>query len=205
MTNCPALAPGSELKVSGGANVGEVFERGVLVTAIVSTARRDRSFETAFEGIALNNRYGFRPEPPPHPVMAGTLPARVTSTTVNDAYGHIDRDGRYRVNMLFDRAGWETGFESLWVRQARPYAGTPTGCTCRYWRGPKWPSPLSTATQTGLTLPGCCTTRRTATTSPSATTSAMCFARLRTTSCALTIRRARSTSSSAPSTGARVS
>ncbi len=127
VTSCPVLAPGSELMVSGGANVGEVFERGVLVTAIVSTARRDRSFETTFEGIALNNRYGFRPEPPPHPVMAGTLPARVTSTTVNDAYGHIDRDGRYRVNMLFDRAGWETGFESLWVRQARSYAGDTYG------------------------------------------------------------------------------
>ncbi|PIJ58108.1 type IV secretion protein Rhs [Erwinia sp. OLMDLW33] len=127
VTSCPALAPGSELKVSGGEDVSEVFQSGVLVTAIVSTARRDRSFETAFDGIPLNSRYGFRPVPLPHPVMAGTLPARVTSTTVNDAYGHIDRDGRYRVNMLFDRAGWETGFESLWVRQARPYAGDTYG------------------------------------------------------------------------------
>jgi type VI secretion system secreted protein VgrG len=46
------------------------------------------------------------------------LPARVTSTTENDTYGHIDKDGRYRVNMLFDRDNWETGFESLWVRQS---------------------------------------------------------------------------------------
>ncbi|MCP2230796.1 type VI secretion system secreted protein VgrG [Erwinia aphidicola] len=127
VTSSPALAPGSELRVSGGEDVSEVFQSGVLVTAIVSTARRDRSFETAFDGIPLNSRYGFRPVPLPHPVMAGTLPARVTSTTVNDAYGHIDRDGRYRVNMLFDRAGWETGFESLWVRQARPYAGDTYG------------------------------------------------------------------------------
>ncbi|MFK8260463.1 DUF2345 domain-containing protein, partial [Erwinia sp. AnSW2-5] len=58
---------------------------------------------------------------------AGTLPARVTSTRINDPYGHIDRDGRYRVNMLFDRDGWDTGFESLWVRQARPYAGDTYG------------------------------------------------------------------------------
>lgn len=68
--------------------------------------------------------------------MAGTLPARVTSTTENDTYGHIDKDGRYRVNMLFDRENWETGFESLWVRQSRPYAGTPTACTCRCWQAP---------------------------------------------------------------------
>ncbi len=44
-----------------------------------------------------------------------------------DTYGHIDRDGRYRVNMLFDRDNWETGFESLWVRQSRPYAGDTYG------------------------------------------------------------------------------
>lgn len=127
LTTCPQLTCGCELTVSGGEEVSGVFRSGVLVTAITCTARRDRSFETAFEGIPLGNRYGFRPEPPPHPVMAGTLPARVTSTTVNDTYGHIDRDGRYRVNMLFDRAGWETGFESLWVRQARPYAGDTYG------------------------------------------------------------------------------
>ncbi|MCW4854961.1 type VI secretion system tip protein VgrG, partial [Enterobacter hormaechei] len=66
-------------------------------------------------------------EPGSRPVMAGTLPARVTSTTENDTYGHIDKDGRYRVNMLFDRENWETGFESLWVRQSRPYAGDTYG------------------------------------------------------------------------------
>ncbi|HIH9684864.1 TPA: type VI secretion system tip protein VgrG, partial [Klebsiella pneumoniae] len=37
------------------------------------------------------------------------------------------KHGRYRVNMLFDRARWETGFESLWVRQSRPYAGDTYG------------------------------------------------------------------------------
>ena len=29
--------------------------------------------------------------------------------------------------MLFDRDSWETGFESLWVRQSRPYAGDTYG------------------------------------------------------------------------------
>ncbi|HEJ8740964.1 TPA: type VI secretion system tip protein VgrG, partial [Klebsiella oxytoca] len=61
------------------------------------------------------------------PVMAGTLPARVTSTKSSDIYGHIDRDGRYRVNLLFDRDHWQPGEESLWVRQARPYAGDTYG------------------------------------------------------------------------------
>ncbi|MGK6327212.1 type VI secretion system Vgr family protein [Erwinia sp. DT-104] len=127
VTSCPTLAPGSELSVTGGEEVGGAFRSGMLVTAVVSTARRDRSFETELDGIPLNDRYGFRPIPLPPPVMAGTLPARVTSTTVNDTYGHIDRDGRYRVSMMFDRATWETGFESLWVRQARAYAGDTCG------------------------------------------------------------------------------
>lgn len=126
-TSCPTLAPGSELSVTGGQEVGGAFRSGMLVTAVVSTARRDRSFETELDGIPLNDRYGFRPIPLPPPVMAGTLPARITSTTVNDTYGHIDRDGRYRVSMMFDRATWETGFESLWVRQARSYAGDTYG------------------------------------------------------------------------------
>lgn len=59
--------------------------------------------------------------------MAGTLPARVTSTVKNDIYAHIDKDGRYRVNLDFDRDAWKPGYESLWVRQSRPYAGDTYG------------------------------------------------------------------------------
>ncbi|RCK01199.1 type VI secretion system tip protein VgrG, partial [Klebsiella pneumoniae] len=89
--------------------------------------RRDADFAVEFAGIPDSPDVGYRPEPGARPVMAGTLPARVTSTRENDTYGHIDKHGRYRVNMLFDRARWETGFESLWVRQSRPYAGDTYG------------------------------------------------------------------------------
>ncbi|SER11279.1 type VI secretion system secreted protein VgrG, partial [Rosenbergiella nectarea] len=87
----------------------------------------DEDFGVRFDGIPDSTDFCFRPDPGSRPVMAGTLPARVTSTTENDIYGHIDKDGRYRVNMLFDRDNWETGFESLWVRQSRPYAGDTYG------------------------------------------------------------------------------
>lgn len=127
ITSCPTLAPGQVLKVSGGYEVAEVFAHGVLITAIHSHARRDEDFGVHFEGIPDSADFGFRPEPGARPVMAGTLPARVTSTTENDTYGHIDKEGRYRVSMLFDRDNWETGFESLWVRQSRPYAGDTYG------------------------------------------------------------------------------
>ncbi|HDS1238336.1 type VI secretion system tip protein VgrG [Pluralibacter gergoviae] len=123
----PGLSPGQVLKVTGGTEVPDAFRKGVLIIRMHSQARRDRDFEVDFSGIPDNTDYGFRPQPGKRPVMAGTLPARVTSTTENDIYGHIDKDGRYRVNLLFDQASWETGFESLWVRQSRPYAGDTYG------------------------------------------------------------------------------
>lgn len=127
ITSCPTLSPGQVLKVTGGYEVADVFAQGVVITTMHSHARRDEDFGVNFDGIPDSTDFSFRPEPGSRPVMAGTLPARVTSTTENDTYGHIDKDGRYRVNMLFDRANWETGFESLWVRQSRPYAGDTYG------------------------------------------------------------------------------
>ncbi|EOX9060820.1 type VI secretion system Vgr family protein [Klebsiella pneumoniae] len=126
-TSCPTLCPGQVLKVTGGEEVAGEFADGVLITAMHSHARRDADFAVEFAGIPDSPDVGYRPEPGARPVMAGTLPARVTSTRENDTYGHIDKHGRYRVNMLFDRARWETGFESLWVRQSRPYAGDTFG------------------------------------------------------------------------------
>ncbi|MCN5349683.1 type VI secretion system tip protein VgrG, partial [Escherichia coli] len=92
-----------------------------------TSAARDRSYELTFTAIPYSERYGYRPALIPRPVMAGTLPARVTSTVKNDIYAHIDKDGRYRVNLDFDRDTWKPGYESLWVRQSRPYAGDTYG------------------------------------------------------------------------------
>ncbi|MDN8559105.1 type VI secretion system Vgr family protein [Citrobacter werkmanii] len=122
-TSCATLSPGQALKVTGGSEVTDIFRQGVVITNIHSRARRDRSFEVTFGAIPFSEDYCFRPVPPAKPVMAGTLPARVTSTKTNDIYGHIDRYGRYKVNLLFDRDHWKPGEESLWVRQSRPYAG----------------------------------------------------------------------------------
>ncbi|MBT0731756.1 hypothetical protein, partial [Rosenbergiella nectarea] len=74
----------------GGDEVAEVFAQGVIITAIHSHARRDEGFSVQFDGIPDSTDFCFRPDPGARPVMAGTLPARVTSTTENDIYGHID-------------------------------------------------------------------------------------------------------------------
>lgn len=120
------LMPGLEIRVQGD-DAPAVFRKGVLITGVTASAARDRSYELTFTVIPYSERYGYRPALIPRPVMAGTLPARVTSTVKNDIYAHIDKDGRYRVNLDFDRDAWKPGYESLWVRQSRPYAGDTYG------------------------------------------------------------------------------
>lgn len=120
------LMPGLEIRVQGD-DAPAVFRKGVLITGVTASAARDRSYELTFTAIPYSERYGYRPALTPRPVMAGTLPARVTSTVKNDIYAHIDKDGRYRVNLDFDRDTWKPGYESLWVRQSRPYAGDTYG------------------------------------------------------------------------------
>ena len=93
--------------MTGGLEVTDTFRKGVVITGMHCLARRDRSYEVEFDAIPYSENYCFRPQPGNKPVMAGTLPARVTSTKKNDIYGHIDRDGRYRVNLLLDRDHWQ--------------------------------------------------------------------------------------------------
>lgn len=63
---------------------------GPDITAMHTHARRDEDFGVNFEGIPDSPDFGFRPEPGQRPVMAGTLPARVTSTKENDTYPTTD-------------------------------------------------------------------------------------------------------------------
>ncbi|WP_110973016.1 type VI secretion system Vgr family protein [Pseudomonas huaxiensis] len=125
VTSSAALAPGQVLEISGGAPAA--FAPGAVITQLKTEAARDRSFEAIFEAIPYSLSVCFRPPLHPKPCMAGTIPARVTSYKENDRYGHIDIEGRYRVNFLFDRDTWKLGQESLWLRLARPYAGNKHG------------------------------------------------------------------------------
>ncbi len=114
------LMPGLEIRVQGD-DAPAVFRKGVLITGVTASAARDRSYELTFTAIPYSERYGYRPALIPRPVMAGTLPARVTSTVKNDIYAHIDKDGRYRVNLDFDRDTWKPGYESLWAQDEARY------------------------------------------------------------------------------------
>ncbi|MFV3306689.1 type VI secretion system Vgr family protein [Pseudomonas sp. NY15181] len=124
-TSSAALAPGQVLKIDGGAP--EAFRPGAVISHLRTTAARDRSFEATFDAIPYSEAVCFRPPLLPKPIIAGTIPARVTSPQPNDLYGHIDIEGRYKVNFLFDRDTWPAGQESMWLRLARPYAGETYG------------------------------------------------------------------------------
>ncbi|MDF3934271.1 type VI secretion system Vgr family protein [Pseudomonas citronellolis] len=125
VSSSAALAPGQVLRIEGGAP--DAFAEGALIVKLHSKAARDRSFEVHFEAIPDSDTIAFRPPVPPKPRIAGTVPACVTSPQQNDPYGHIDNEGRYRVNFRFDRDAWDAGRESLWLRLARPYAGDTHG------------------------------------------------------------------------------
>ncbi|MBK4717039.1 DUF2345 domain-containing protein, partial [Tenebrionibacter intestinalis] len=98
---------------------------------IVSTAchniARDSSYFITFTAVPWSIHHTWRPEELPWPAMSGTLSARISSTTENDIYSHIDAQGRYRIRFDPDRGEWQKGFESCWVRLAKPYAGDEYG------------------------------------------------------------------------------
>ncbi|MDY7552795.1 type VI secretion system tip protein VgrG [Pseudomonas sp. FG1] len=125
ITSSATLAPGQVLHITGGAP--QAFTPGSVITGLTTTAARDSSLVATFQAIPYSDTVCFRPALQPKPQIAGTVPARVTSPQANDPYGHIDLEGRYKVNFLFDRDTWKPGEESLWLRLARPYAGDTHG------------------------------------------------------------------------------
>jgi type VI secretion system secreted protein VgrG len=125
ISSLATLAPAQILKITG--NAPEAFKPGAVITQVKLTAARDRSLEVTFQAMPYAEDICFRPPLLPKPQIAGTVPARVASTRANDPYGHIDMEGRYKVNFLFDRDTWKPGWESMWLRLARPYAGDTHG------------------------------------------------------------------------------
>jgi len=125
ISSSASLAPGQVLTITGGAP--QAFAPRAVITHLTTRAARDASFECTFEAIPYAETVCFRPPLLPKPQIAGTVPARVSSNKANDPYSHIDMEGRYKVNFLFDRDNWQQGRESMWLRLARPYAGDTHG------------------------------------------------------------------------------
>ncbi|WP_347911453.1 type VI secretion system tip protein VgrG [Pseudomonas grandcourensis] len=125
MSSSARLAPGQVLEVTDGAP--QAFAPRAVIIGLKAGAARDRSFECSFQAIPYAQAVCFRPEVPPKPLIAGTVPARVTSAQAHNPYADTDAEGRYRVQFLFDRDTWDAGRESTWLRLARAYAGDTHG------------------------------------------------------------------------------
>ena len=125
MSSSARLAPGQVLEVTDGAP--QAFAPRAVIIGLKASAARDRSFECSFQAIPYAQTVCFRPDVPPKPLIAGTVPARVTSAQAHNPYADTDAEGRYRVQFLFDRDTWDAGRESTWLRLARAYAGDTHG------------------------------------------------------------------------------
>ncbi|MDI2113944.1 DUF2345 domain-containing protein, partial [Commensalibacter nepenthis] len=125
-TNDPSLYPGKVLDLEGGSE-DPALKYGFLIVSTTNKGSRNGKYEMSFEAIPYSDQIGFRPKLLERPHIAGTIPARVSSTEKFDTYSHIDEMGRYKVYFDFDLDTWDKGKESLWVRLAKPYSGGTYG------------------------------------------------------------------------------
>ncbi|MDT0178560.1 type VI secretion system tip protein VgrG, partial [Enterobacter sp. BRE11] len=141
-SNASHLTPGMVLE-TGDSGVPELKE-GMVITLATFRAARDTRLHVSVWGMPYSEQFCFRPRPVPRPLIAGTLTARVESDEKNAPYAHLDETGRYRVKLDFSREDAEPGYNYLWIRQAKPYAGETYG----------WHTPLTDGTEVGIAFDG---------------------------------------------------
>lgn len=141
-SNASGLTPGQVLETSG--STLSALSDGTLITFTSFQASRDSRLHVSVWGMPYSEQFCFRPPEIPRPQIHGTLPARIESREKNDTYAHLDNSGRYRVKLDFSREDAEPGFNYLWVRQAKPYAGEEYG----------WHLPLIDGTEVGIAYEG---------------------------------------------------
>ncbi|WP_261644012.1 type VI secretion system Vgr family protein [Erwinia mallotivora] len=137
-SNASHLTPGQVLETPGSGL--EELREGMVITLTTFIASRDSRLHTSVWGIPYTERYCYRPPAIPRPEIFGTLPARVESRDAHDPYSYLDEMGRYRVKPDFSREDAESGFNYLWIRQVKPYAGDAYG----------WHMPLVDGTEVGV-------------------------------------------------------
>ncbi|QGX92473.1 type VI secretion system tip protein VgrG [Tatumella sp. TA1] len=141
-SNASHLTPGMVLE-TGDSDVPELKE-GIVITLATFRAARDTRLHVSVWGMPYSEQFCFRPAPIPRPLIAGTLTARIESDEKNAPYAHLDETGRYRVKLDFSREDAEQGYNYLWIRQAKPYAGETYG----------WHTPLTDGTEVGIAFDG---------------------------------------------------
>ncbi|WP_436882372.1 type VI secretion system Vgr family protein [Enterobacter asburiae] len=123
---CMMLRPGMII-TTPGKDWPDAPQGLLVISTTCENIARDSAYVITFTAIPWRDDCTWRPEELPWPTISGTLPARVSSRTLKDTYSHIDDKGRYRIRFELDRHEWQKGFESCWVRLAKPYTGEAYG------------------------------------------------------------------------------
>ncbi|WP_345812101.1 type VI secretion system tip protein VgrG [Paraburkholderia sp. PREW-6R] len=99
---------------------------GIFITSVRSHGARSESYRVTFEGIPADRVWRTPMESIAKPVIAGILPARVTSPG-KYKYSYLTEEGWYVIKLPFDLDEWSPGGTSRPVRLAKPYSGNNYG------------------------------------------------------------------------------
>lgn len=125
-SNCMTLRPGMVI-TTPGKDWPEAPDGLLIVSTDSKNVARDTAYFVTFTAVPRNTQHPYRPALLPWPTVTGTLPARISSAHPDEPYAHINADGLYRAQFGFDRTEWQKGFESCWLRLAKPYSGDTCG------------------------------------------------------------------------------
>jgi len=125
-SNCMTLRPGMVI-TTPGKDWPEAPDGLLIVSTNSKNVARDTAYFVTFTAVPRNTQHPYRPALLPWPTVTGTLPARISSAHPDEPYAHINADGLYRAQFGFDRTEWQKGFESCWLRLAKPYSGDTCG------------------------------------------------------------------------------
>ncbi|APC13338.1 MULTISPECIES: DUF2345 domain-containing protein [Providencia] len=129
-SNSPMLTPLLVLKITDNqlpSTLPSDFQSEILLSRLRFSGSRSSALVVQFEATSYTEALCWRPALKPHPVIAGTLMARITSAKPHDIYAHQNEHGFYWVKFDADRDEKPTGYESMPVRLAKPYAGDTYG------------------------------------------------------------------------------
>lgn len=129
-SNSPRLTPLMVFKVIDSqlpSTLPSDFQSEILITRLHFSGSRSCALAIQFDATPYTEVLCWRPALKSRPVIAGTMTARITSAKTNDTYAHQNEHGFYWVKFDADRDEKPTGYESMPVRLAKPYAGDTYG------------------------------------------------------------------------------
>lgn len=138
-SNACGLMPGQVLELQG--NSTAALQQGMVIALTTFRASRDSGLQVSVWGMPYTERFCFRPPEILRPQISGTLSGRVDSRNPDQPCAWLDRQGRYRIRLDFDRDGdCEPGYCYSWLRLAKPVAGDSCG----------WHMPLTPGTEVAI-------------------------------------------------------